>query len=88
MTTPDQGRGETVVAVAVMATLAALLATYVAFYVRVPIDSDIRLVALLGMFVFLIVVVALLILLQGWWTSRPIRPGTSAHEDVGSGGSR
>lgn len=47
--------------------LLSLLAAYVVFYVFVPFDSTIRLVAFMGMFVFLVVFTALLILFDRWW---------------------
>lgn len=47
--------------------LLSLLGVYVVFYVHVPFDSTVRLVAFMGMFVFLVVFTALLILFDRWW---------------------
>ncbi|NNF14140.1 MAG: hypothetical protein HKN72_13000 [Gemmatimonadetes bacterium] len=47
--------------------LLSVLAAYVVFYVFVPFDSTVRLVAFMGMFVFLVVFAALLILFDRWW---------------------
>lgn len=47
--------------------LLALLSAYAVFYVYVPFDSAVRLVAFMGMFVFLVVFAALLVLFDRWW---------------------
>lgn len=63
------GRSEALGNAIMGGTLVAVLAAYIVFYVYIPFDSTIRLVAFMGMFVFLVVLTALLILFDRWWKS-------------------
>ncbi|MDX1495235.1 MAG: hypothetical protein R3253_14305 [Longimicrobiales bacterium] len=64
----DSGARSEALGNALMAgALVSVLAAYILFYVYIPFDSTIRLVAFMGMFVFLVVLTALLILFDRWW---------------------
>ena len=65
--TGAEGRSEALGTGIMGGALLSLLAAYVVFYVYVPFDSTVRLVAFMGMFVFLVVFTALLILFDRWW---------------------
>lgn len=62
------GRREAAGLTLTVAVMTLLFGAYVAFYVYVPIDSTIRLVAVFGMLVFLLVVLAVLLLFTRWWS--------------------
>ena len=62
------GRREAAGLTITVAVMTLVFAAYVAFYVYVPIDSTIRLVAIFGMLVFLLVALALLLVFTEWWS--------------------
>lgn len=62
-----RGRSEALGNALMGGTLLGVLSAYVVFYVYIPFDSTIRLVAFMGMFVFLVVLAALMILFDRWW---------------------
>ena len=66
-TQPRESEGKRAARLTVSAVvLIGMIAAFIVFYVYIPFDSGIRLVAFSGMFVMMIVVVALLTLFDQW----------------------
>lgn len=67
MSTQAETAGDSGAATISSFVILGVLAAYIWFYINVPIDSAIRMIAFFGMFVFMIVVIALLLLFDRWW---------------------